>query len=163
MVGEYETHIRGLELITHDARAIRVKCVSRIIENSKTWRYISAETANELWVEFIEPLKALTAGHTGLFRTLSTLLTAGKDWFGGIIEDREQHFADFLAFMYHPAILSDIDLEADLNQGQGKSTQTNQRDRSLSQQPNVLQDSLFRSRTDLALPLATNKGWAHCF
>lgn len=65
--------------------------------------------------------------------------------------------------MYHPALLSDNDFEVDLNQGRGKSTQTNQRDRSLSHQPNVLQDSLFRPRTDIALSLTTKKGRAHCF
>lgn len=157
-----ETHVRGLELITHGARITHVKSVSRTIDNFKTRRQVSAETANEVWVEFIEPLKASTMDPTELFYTLSTLLTAGKDWFGGIIEDREQHFADFLAFMYNPALLSDSEFEADLNKAL-RPTRKNQRDGPPSQQPNMLQDSLFRPRTDLAFPPITKTGRAHCF
>ncbi|KAI7782539.1 hypothetical protein LA080_013175 [Diaporthe eres] len=154
---------RALNLVAQGAQITSVKTVSRIIDNSKTWRHASAETANELLFEFVEPLKASTADSTELFYTRSTLLTAGNDWFGGIIEDKEQHFADFLAFIYNPTMLSDSDLEADLNQARGRSAQEIRSDRPLSRQPNMLQDSLFRPRTDLPLPPVTKTGRAHCF
>lgn len=164
-----KTDVRGLKLITYGARVTRVKTVSRIIDASKTLRHTSAKTANELWVEFVEPLKASTTDPRELFYTLSTLLTAGKDWFGGVIEDREQHFADFLALMYDPILLSGGDprvlrrrfMEADEGDEQPKYMSWAQGP--LFQQPNVLQDSLFRPRTDLALPPATKIGRAHCF
>lgn len=145
---EPRTHMRGLELITHGAQITRVKTVSRIIKNFETWRHTSAKTANKLWVEFLEPLQASTTDRTEPYCTLSTLLTAGKDWSGGIIEDKEQHFADFLEFMH---------------QTQGRHTQTDRTDGPLSQQPNMLQDSLSRLQTDLTLLPIPKLGQAHCF
>lgn len=161
--------VRGLELITYGARVTRVKTASRIINASNTLRHTSAKTANELWVEFVEPLQASTTDPGEHFYALSTLLTAGKDWFGGVIEDREQHFADFLALIYDPILLS----SGDPGVLQRKFTEADEGDEPpesipwaqgpLFQQPNVLQDSLLRPRTDLALPPVTKIGRAHCF
>ena len=157
------TDVRGLELITYGARISRVISVSCVFDNSKTWRHTSPETANEIWMEVTDPLRASTTDPTEALYALSALLTAGKDWFGGIIEDREQHFADFLAFMYNPAMLSDGDIEVDEEQAEGRPTQGDRRDGPLFGHPNLLLDSLFRPRTDLALPPITKTGQAHCF
>ncbi|KAG6368461.1 hypothetical protein INS49_002668 [Diaporthe citri] len=164
-----KTDVRGLELIAYGARVTRVKTVSRIIDASKTLRHTSAKTANKLWVEFIGPLKASTSDPGELFYTLSTLLTAGKDWLGGVIEDREQHFADFLALIYDPILLSGGDpgvlrrrfMEAD--EGGEPPKYISWAQGPLFQKPNVLQDLLFRPRTDLALPPVAKTGRAHCF
>lgn len=165
-----KTDVRGLQLITYGARVTRVKSVSRIIDASKTLRHTSAKTANELWVEFVEPLKASTTDPGELFYTLSTLLTAGKDWLGGVIEDREQHFADFLALIYDPILLSSgnpgvlLRRFMEANEGDEPPEYISWAQGPLFQQPNVLQDSLFRPRTDIALPPSSTKtGRAHCF
>lgn len=155
--------VRGLKLITHGAQIARVKIVSRVIDNTKTRRHNSAEMANEVWMEISEHLKASSTNQTELLYALSALLTAGKDWFGGIIEDRQQHFADFLALMYNPALLSDGGFEVERNQALGESKQTDLRDRTISRRPNMLQDSLFRPRTNFVLPPVTKTGRSHCF
>lgn len=157
------TNVRGLELNTYGARIARVKSVSRIFDSSMTLPHISPETTNEVWIEAFDALKASITDPTEVLYALSTLLTAGKDWFGGIIENREQHFADFLAFMYNPAMFSDGGIEVGLDHAQGGSTRAKWRDGPQRRHPNLLLDSLFRPRTDLALPPVAEQGQAHCF
>ncbi|KAH8770898.1 heterokaryon incompatibility protein-domain-containing protein [Diaporthe sp. PMI_573] len=133
-----KTDVRGLDLVTYGAQITRVKRTSCIFDNSEAWRHTSPETACEVWEQAFYPLIKSKTDPTELLYALSTLLTAGKDWFGGIIQDREQHLADFLAFMYDPAML-------------------------IRRHPRPLLRYLFQPRTDLGLPIATKLGHAHSF
>lgn len=132
-------HVRGLELITRGARVSRVRTVSQVFSELDRLEHflVPSTTANEVWMMVAESLKSSTPDTTEALYTLSTLLTAGKDWHGSIIEDREQHLADLLASMHNHSLPS--------------------------RNPNVLEDLLFRPRTDLALPPATKTGQSHCF
>lgn len=156
-------HVRGLELNTYGARITRIRSISQIFDSSMTLRHTSPEMASEVWMEAFDALKASITDPMEVLYTLSSLLTAGKDWFGGIIEDREQHFADFLAFMYNPAMFSDGGTEVDLDHAQGGSTGAKCRDGPQRRHPNMLLEALFRPRTDLALPPVAKPGHAHCF
>ena len=154
-----KTDVRGLKLIAHGARISRVKSVSHVFDNMATWRSTAHLTANEIWMQISDTLKASITDPSEVLYALSTLLTAGKDCFGGVIKEREQHFADFLAFMY-PIMLHLISVEMYLNQAPGKSTKVDRIDSPLFE---LLTDSLFRPRTDLALPPVTKTGQAHSF
>ncbi|POS70226.1 hypothetical protein DHEL01_v211380 [Diaporthe helianthi] len=153
-----KTEVKGRELVTHGARITIVKSVSRIFDISSTSRQAALETANTIWVEAFDYLEASTTGPTEALYALSTLLTAGRGWRGYIIQDREQHFADLLAFMYDPAMLSDGENEVSLDQAQEKSTRESRSDGTRLGHSNLLMDSLFRPRTDLTLQLAGNPG-----
>lgn len=78
---------------------------------------------------------------------MSALVTAGKDWSGRIIVDSEQHVADLIALMYYLILLSD-QFQAYLDE---------------IGRPNMLQNLLFRPRTNIALPPVTKTGQAHSF
>ncbi|KAL1872966.1 hypothetical protein Daus18300_004106 [Diaporthe australafricana] len=140
-------HIRGLEVITCGAQISRVQNVSPLL---KTWGRTTIHSVSRLCIDVVNSLKSLessTADLTELLYTMSALVTAGKDWSGRIIEDSEQHFADLVALMYDPVVLSD-QVETYLYK---------------IERPNRLQDLLFRPRTDIALPPVTKTGQAHRF
>lgn len=130
--------VRGLELVTHGARVSRLKMASQIYYSSAAGEraYPLADTANGVWMTIFLSLRESKPDPTALLYTLSALLTAGKDWHGSLIEDRDQHLADFLACMYESRTA--------LDRGS-------------------LKQFIFRPRTDIALPPGNKIGQAHRF
>lgn len=155
--------VRALELVTYGARIVTVKSVSRVFHSDTMSPQNAPYTANAVWEGAFDHLKASTTDTTEALYALSTLLTAGQDWYGRIIKDTEQHFADFLAFMYNPGVLSDGDTAMGQNQADGRSTEVERSDGGRLGHPNMLQDSLFRPRTDFAIPLAGKPGQGYYF
>lgn len=157
------TDVRGFKLITHGARISHIRTVSCLLFNKNSSSgYDSTYTAEKVCLEVLEPLKASTASPTELLHTFSTVLTAGKDWYGCVIEDIEQHVADFIALMYNPSVLSD-DPEADLHRTRRQRHRVVSGNESPLPRPYMLEEFLFRPRTDLALPPITKVGQAHRF
>lgn len=130
--------VRGLELITHGARVSRLKMASQLYYSSAAGEraYPLADTANGVWMTIFLSLRESTPDPTALLYTLSALLTAGKDWHGSLIEDRDQHLSDFLACMYESRTAFDR---------------------------GSLKQFIFRPRTDIALPPGNKMGQAHRF
>ncbi|KAG8159788.1 hypothetical protein KVR01_010425 [Diaporthe batatas] len=164
-----KTEVRGSELVTYGARMTAVGSVSRTFDSSMTLPHNAPQVAAEIWAGASDHLRASTTDPTEALYALSTLLTAGQDWYGRIVQDREQHFADFQDFIRTAAVLSHGELAADVppgDQAQGamSSPQAPPGSRGDDPQPppppppppgrraNALVDALFRPRTDIAVP-----------
>lgn len=93
------TTIQGLTITTPGIQFSPVESVSSVLSNLYTSSVNIQNTADDIFTEFETPLRNLGVQPKEILEILSITLTAGKNWFGSIIEDREQHFADFLAFL----------------------------------------------------------------
>lgn len=68
------------------------------------------DTANEIFIEFEKPLGKLFTEIRKMLYTLSFTFTCGKNWFGSVVEDKEQHFADFLALLDNKRCLEHLNV-----------------------------------------------------
>lgn len=110
-----DTTIKGLTITTPEIQFSPVGSVSSVLSNLYTSSVNIQNTADDIFTEFETPLGNLGVQPREILEILSITLTAGKNWFGSIIEDREQHFADFLVFLDKKSCLDNLTF-GDLNE-----------------------------------------------
>lgn len=158
---QLKIEVRGRELVTYGARVSPVKSVSLVRGSFRTLWHTAPERAVAIWAEAFDHLAASTTNLRVALYALSILLTAGRDRYGRIITDREQHFADFLPYMYEPAMPSNGLTAVQPVQSLERFTQASRSHRIVH--ANLLAAALFRARIDFALPRATKRGRASYF